>query len=1293
MSEPPRARYVGFGVGAYEDPAFGKLPRAVPDVEAIAEVLTPHGYATCVVADPDEEAVRQGLRTHLAKDVLPDGGSLVVVWAGHGGMVSEQTLQLIARDTETGADPWVSADRIASVAARTGASQILLVFDTCHAQAGALPALTVVSRVLADLPPDSPRVWVGVATSALELESARDGVFGARLVRLLREGPRDNELRLRWSAHSQGVRGDDIIDALLKEWDVPGQQPSGYMAGNAWVMLPNPLYDPDAPERVVEHLLLAAQGRAPDEEGVYFTGRTAQLDQIVAWMGTEARGGLLVVTGPAGCGKSAVVGRIVSLSDPTERASLLEAVGAGLAHADPGEGSVHAHAHARGLTAERLAEVLDGQLVRRDVLTHRPGGARNRWQLLGDLQAASACPVIVIDGLDEAGLEAFRIVEDLVRLSSLARVIVTTRDLPSADGETSLVRALAPAELLDLGDEALHAETEADVRGYIAKRLQEAPAVMDRDAIAGVVIGSARGLAEGVFLLARVVTSQLRATPVDTSLPGWEQLVARSFEAAFEHDLRLIPPLRRGDVDLPQAAGELLAALAWAYGAGFPDDVWPVAATALSATGTVYERADVFWVLGQAGRYVVEDGQGGRAAYRLSHQRLVDHLRRVAQPVTGAAGDEERAGRVAERLVGYYSQLLAGGLAPDASAYLWRYVWRHCADGGQAGIGALRRLAAEDSAFAPALAMALNNLGIRYAEVGQRGDAVAPTEEAVSLRREQAADNPAYLPDLAAALNNLGDRYAEVGRRADAVVPTEEAVSLRREQAGDNPAYLPDLAMALNNLGNRYAEVGRRVDAVAPTEEAVGLRRGQAAANPAYLPDLAAALSNLGGCYREVGRRGDAVAPTEQAVSLHRQQAADNPAFLPDLAMALNNLGNRYAEVGRRVDAVAPTEEAVGLYRQQAAGNPAYLPDLAMALNNLGNRYAEMGRDADVEMVWQQTLDALPASAQAFLLLRRAERRPPGDWRAVDDASRALALVPQDDHRLVADCHAVCRQLRALDPAAFDAAWSHHHPGGLPPWLSLDGAHLELTWGWVATDTVAAEQQLLDEHPELLSDVTAVALDEIGLLQGDPAAVDVYRSLLERARRDGIDQAYRLRLASALLSAWINADLDTKRAMLTARRGDLLSGDVAEVLDSWREDDPDDESLIAHEALLTLASAGQHDAAFDALADLDRLPGLLTELARANAEPATLAAAATLALVVDERDGAQACALFHLAIALAIDGQPEQAEQTLEQAYALDAAQLLAWLGLLVELAPHHPQIQASSQALLRLTQAGPGQP
>ena len=33
------------------------------------------------------------------------------------------------------------------------------------------------------------------------------------------------------------------------------------------------------------------------------------------------------------------------------------------------------------------------------------------------------------------------------------------------------------------------------------------------------------------------------------------------------------------------------------------------------------------WVLDELGRYVVQDGEGGVAVYRLAHQSLADHLR------------------------------------------------------------------------------------------------------------------------------------------------------------------------------------------------------------------------------------------------------------------------------------------------------------------------------------------------------------------------------------------------------------------------------------------------------------------------------------------------------------------------------------------------------------------------------------------------------------------------------------------------------------------------------------------
>ena len=514
--------------------------------------------------------------------------------------------------------------------------------------------------------------------------------------------------------------------------------------------------------------------------------------------------------------------------------------------------------------------------------------------------------MIVVDGLDEAGVEAWPAAEEVLRpLSRAAVVLVGTRELAAPEGGDSLVTRLQPdaAQVVHLLEEV---DDPADVHDYVVRRLQEVDApAMGAGQVAAAVLALPGGQEEeeGRFLLARVITAQLRTSPVDTGRPGWQQQLSTSVEEAFDRDLDGLPARIRGEDRLAAAGFDLLAGLAWAQGGGLPDDIWPVVATAISARGTRYARDDAFWALAAAGRYIVEAGEAGHAVYRLSHQRLGQHLRSR----TRDNGVQDAELRIATALVGAYQEMLTAGVSPAGHAYLWRYTWRHCADAGTAGIAVLQRLVRLDrAAFLPDLALASRYLASRQVEAGKPFEAIGPAEDAVTAYRELAAANPAYLPDLADGLSNLGIRYSEVGRRADAVAPAEEAVALRRDQAAANPAYLPDLAAALNNLGIRYSEVGRRADAVAPAEEAVTLYRDQAAANPAYLPDLAAALTNLGIRYSEVGRRADAVPPTEEAVTLYRELAAANPAYLPDLASALNNLGIRYSEVGRRADAVPP---------------------------------------------------------------------------------------------------------------------------------------------------------------------------------------------------------------------------------------------------------------------------------------------------------------------------------------------------------------------------------------------------
>ena len=122
-----------------------------------------------------------------------------------------------------------------------------------------------------------------------------------------------------------------------------------------------------------------------------------------------------------------------------------------------------------------------------------------------------------------------------------------------------------------------------------------------------------------------------------------------------------------------------------------------------------------------------------------------------------------------------------------------------------------RGLAAGNAAaFNPDLAMALNNLSIWLADVGDRGGALEVIREAVEIYRGLAEKNPgAFNPDLAASLNNLSNRLSEVGDHGGALKAVREAVKIRRGlAAGNTAAFEADLVRSLNNLARLLSDAG-----------------------------------------------------------------------------------------------------------------------------------------------------------------------------------------------------------------------------------------------------------------------------------------------------------------------------------------------------------------------------------------------------------------------------------------------------------------------------------------------------
>ena len=1108
MSGTHAGTYVGIGVREYgvseADAMHEWLPYAVHDVECLRRAL-----GGDFEGEPLFNPTGQAARDHLqkVKNSKNAGGPLILLWSGHAEQ-SASGLRLLTTD-ETSAGILITD--VAEPLALSGHSQLLFIIDACNSGEAVIPA-TVVARAVMELrPPDAPHVWFGVLASCKAVEKARDGAFGKRLEHIIARGPNFDALdplvadylRMRWSEHNERVTGADVCDALVKSWDADFQTPDYLNGGSAWFMIRNPLFDAVAPEHVVEHLLRAARGAAQHDERSWFTGRTTQVNKVVEWVRSPVAG-IRVVTGSAGTGKSAVVGRVVSLANTAERKRLF-AEGFPLTHDDPGERSVAAHLHARGLTSDLMANLIDGDLTRVGILSAAPGGLRNASELVAAMQRAGpnttnsrsgrepviAPPVIIVDGLDEArGTskpgemasslsprnkargEAFEIVDELLLpLAPFAEVIVAARELRDPGTGESLIKTLAPTggPILDLDDPALEAHGRKDVYDYVIARLESVSPLMDPSAVAAYLTRGDRSEVARTFLVARIVTDQLRAEPVDTAQPQWERRVHASIAAAFNADVAQVDnPAHR---TLPEHthpkdfARRLLTALTWAYGAGFPEDEWITVANALDASLQI-DRDDINWALHELGRYIVQDGEAGVAVYRVVHQSLADVLR----PQFQASADQPfdpNAELVANALLHRYLEFLKGGLPSEELTYFSRHGMQHANAGGpntlptfeslteiderlrlnfalvahsiagflsgfrnsgaslsalQIAVANYRKVVSEaDPDQLLVFAYALFTLGPLLSLLGHTEQAPKPAGEAVAVFRKLAADEPDRMVDLARALDSFAIFLSEAGGTEDALEPAREAVTLYKRLVLDAPLLRKDLAraesqlaMCLANHGAKLERIGHYEEALKLTDEALTIFRGVATDDSADdLLKVGKVLVNLSVVLYSMGRKPEAFERASEAASILLGLSTEDTACSPDLAEALAFVGGKLSQMGHNEEALKLTAEAAVIYRRLAAENPSHLSDLAQALAFVGGTLSQMGRNEE----------ALKFTAEAAVIYRRLAAENPSHLsdlaQALANLGGILALMHRYDRAVepAAEALAILQTLTADEPA------------------------------------------------------------------------------------------------------------------------------------------------------------------------------------------------------------------------------------------------------------------------------------
>jgi hypothetical protein len=209
---------------------------------------------------------------------------------------------------------------------------------------------------------------VAVIASAHPLDKAQEGIFCNALRSVLFE-PTASRL---WSDKDEYIHSEFLARAVSKLLPADASRPQYKADGIGQDFIPNPRHGPGLVGEVVEerswrlsvsvgaeHFDLAARGIEVGESGWYFAGRKTLLRALVDWLKTTSHG-VRIMTGLPGAGKSAVMGRLATLSDPEYRKAATEA--GVMPSADeatvPPEGVIDVAIHAKGKTLNDCARSL-----------------------------------------------------------------------------------------------------------------------------------------------------------------------------------------------------------------------------------------------------------------------------------------------------------------------------------------------------------------------------------------------------------------------------------------------------------------------------------------------------------------------------------------------------------------------------------------------------------------------------------------------------------------------------------------------------------------------------------------------------------------------------------------------------------------------------------------------------------------------------------------------------------------------------------------------------------------------
>ncbi len=594
-------------------------------VHSVSASLAPYGFVDHDWSAPGTTATLRDQLVNLGHtDDDTDAGirSTLLYWCGHG-QLTDREFFLITNDA-TGASATggaLSARDIGRLLYEEEKRRLtypnpawrIVIIDTCDSGIG-------IAEMAEAFPNASPRGTLLVASAAQG--AARAGEFGAHLASVF-----ENE----FINQTSPIRVLEL-KRRIEDWLRDSNLIRGTVDWNATIPAPNTAIPTvttsmdvlaelkDLPPEVVRLFSPSSDDPRPPSRSAaeitslpwQFVGRMTERARITRWLGDDD-GGMLVVVGMTGSGKSAMLGAVLAATIP----ELLTEMRKRRPRAWPDE-VVPQGVHFE--TVSQLAGQSVPDFVASLVSALHLEPTDDVGDLIAQLTTRGTGLTLLVDALNESS-DPIGIAGALRELSRMpnARVLVgTERFVHAAEPPSTpvdLLPLLGGPPVCEIGIDP-HA-AEAFVADQLGARLPEEHARAWADEVA---------LHHEPFLFARLAVQEALANPSEDPRGRLGQGHRGLFALAFERITKTSP-----------RTGALLRVLALAHGRGFPrnDGIWAVAASAVA--GDAILDPDVEVALKQAAPYVLVDHQFGQAAFRLANQAFADFFQ--ADPSIADAQD------------------------------------------------------------------------------------------------------------------------------------------------------------------------------------------------------------------------------------------------------------------------------------------------------------------------------------------------------------------------------------------------------------------------------------------------------------------------------------------------------------------------------------------------------------------------------------------------------------------------------------------------------------------------------